>query len=82
MYNVQYFQIKEISQAGRDRKNTKSPDTLKIREPRFVDFLWLYTSSITETATSFSKTFTMTIAGCTPAAGVAGLIPSACAAAG
>ena len=72
------FQIKEISQAGREKKSEDHVE--ESRQPRFIDFLYLYTSSITETSTVYSKTFTLTITDCKPAAGLTGLIPSSCAA--
>ena len=79
-YVFNTFQIKEISQAGRVKHPENQHNTEISREPRFIDFLWLYTSSITETSTVYSKTFTLTITDCKPAAGLTGLVPSSCAA--
>jgi len=72
-------QIKDLSRAGRQgRSNGEKPGVSLNPEPRFLGGLYLYTSTITNTATSYSKTYTLTISSCTPAAGLIGLIPNKC----
>ena len=67
------FQINSIAQAGREKRN--SGDLAAPVDPK-ADARWafyFYTSTVIATKTSITKSYTLTIATCTPAAALLGI---------